>query len=30
MGTVTEEMIKAYIDHHGAHGSGNDEFEVEK
>jgi putative transposase len=30
MGTVTEEMIKAYIEHHGAHSEGSDGFEVEK
>ena len=28
--TVTEEMIKAYIDHHGSHSEGTDGFEVEK
>ena len=29
-GTITEEMIKAYIDHHGAHSEVGDGFEVEK
>jgi putative transposase len=29
-GTITDEMIKVYIDHHGVHSENGDSFEVEK